>query len=246
MSDIVKAQFHGDTIEAIHGDGTAWVVVRPVCESLRISPQGQFARLNGAKWATIKMILTVAEDGKAREQLCIRLDKFPMWLATIQPSRVRAEVRAKLEAYQNECAEVLYEHFFGPRNKAANDGAIAMMAEAIALLTDRVRQLESGGGIISPQQREEIRYKAAEIARKRVLAGHAKSRLSASSSVYATLGGAVGWGGAGCKWDDLPVAKFPDAKAELARMHGYVEGVLATQNKAKQISLFDALKGRAA
>src|SRR5262245_59325551 len=42
-----------------------------------------------------------------------------MWLATIDPARVKPEVRPKLTHYQRDAARVLREHFFPP----ANDGA---------------------------------------------------------------------------------------------------------------------------
>ena len=41
--------------------------------------------------------------------------RSPARPATIEPSRVRPELRPKLELYQREAARVLRDHFFGPR-----------------------------------------------------------------------------------------------------------------------------------
>lgn len=43
----------------------------------------------------------------------LHLDALPMWLATIEPSRVAAEARPRLERFQLECAKALRDHFFG-------------------------------------------------------------------------------------------------------------------------------------
>jgi hypothetical protein len=50
-----------------------------------------------------------------------------MWLATIDTNRVAEHARAKLELYQNECAKVLHDHFFGRRQPP---GLVAGSAEA--------------------------------------------------------------------------------------------------------------------
>lgn len=137
MSDIVKVHFHGDTIEAIPGDGTAWVVVRRVCEALGIDTDSQRKKLRTMPWAVTVMNTATGPDGKNYQSFCIDLDSLPMWLATIQPSRVRPEIRPKLERYQKECARVLRDHFFGPRTVAQS---ISISPEALtAAITEGVK-----------------------------------------------------------------------------------------------------------
>lgn len=113
MTALVEVPFHGDKLQAVQATGSVWVVVRRVCEALGIDESGQRQKLKEKAWATTELISAVAEDGKVREAFAIHLDSLPMWLATIEPSRVRPEVRAKLIAYQRECARVLRDHFFG-------------------------------------------------------------------------------------------------------------------------------------
>lgn len=104
-------RFDGDNLNVIRCGDAVWVVVKRVCEALDIQPHGQAEKLKGKAWATTQMICAVAEDGKAREVFAISLDSLPMWLATIDPSKVRPEIRTKLEHYQVECARVLRDHF---------------------------------------------------------------------------------------------------------------------------------------
>jgi hypothetical protein len=115
MNALVPFDFHGDALSCIEQDGRLWVAVKPVCEALGIDNKGQQAKLSTKTWAVVEFISTTGADGKRYEMSCLDLDSLPMWLATIEPARVRAEVRAKLETYQKECARVLRDHFFGRR-----------------------------------------------------------------------------------------------------------------------------------
>lgn len=53
----------------------------------------------------------VAADGKMRNMVCLALRKFAGWLATINPNKVKASIRAKVIRYQNECDDVFYEYW---------------------------------------------------------------------------------------------------------------------------------------
>jgi P22_AR N-terminal domain len=125
---LVRVAFHGDQLQAVRDGDKVWVPIRRISEVFDLSHQGQFERLRGAPWAVIKMILTVAEDGKVRETACLDLDSFPMWLATIQPGRVKAEQRERLGLYQREAARVLRDHFFG----APSTSSLPSLDEIIA------------------------------------------------------------------------------------------------------------------
>jgi hypothetical protein len=109
--------FHGDSVLATKDpDGRVFVSVRRVCEALGLAVQAQLTKLHACSWATITMIVTVADDGKSREQAFIDLDGLPMWLATINPSKVDEALRPKLASYQREAAQVLRAHFCGSQS----------------------------------------------------------------------------------------------------------------------------------
>jgi hypothetical protein len=60
----------------------------------------------------------------------LRLDRLHGWLFTIDSPRVCEEIRERVQAYQRECYEVLYEHFCGKRkqiSREANDINIASL-----------------------------------------------------------------------------------------------------------------------
>lgn len=126
MSDIiplttVTVDFHGDRLEAITTpDGKVWVVLRRCCEALGIDTDSQRKRLTDPQrspWACT-VIMTVHDvSGRKQEACLIDLDTVPMWLATIDVSRVSEDARPKLLRYQIDCARVLRDHFFGSMKK---------------------------------------------------------------------------------------------------------------------------------
>jgi hypothetical protein len=111
---LASVPFRGGHLLAAQVDGEVFVPLLPLCDTLGVSLQGQLAKLRAKPWATIKMILSVAGDGKARQLAAVDLRSLPLWLATIEPSRVRPEAREALVAYQREAADVLYRHFLAP------------------------------------------------------------------------------------------------------------------------------------
>ena len=46
-----------------------------------------------------------------QEVFTIPLSKLNSWLFSINPNKVKPEVKAKLIEYKNECFEVLHKHF---------------------------------------------------------------------------------------------------------------------------------------
>jgi hypothetical protein len=117
---LVQVNVCGSVIEAGKDEnGEVWVPINGPCQRLDLATNGQIEKLKNARWATHKMILFVAADGKIREFFCIDLDSLPMWLATIHESKVKPDARPVLIAFQKEAKRVLAEHFFGRKSDAA-------------------------------------------------------------------------------------------------------------------------------
>lgn len=158
---LIKVPFHGHEIEVLEDQGERWLPLRPMCDRFGVSPQGQHLKLQSAEWATVKEMLTVAEDGKPREMTCLHLRSLAGWLFSIKPGKVKPEVRELLVAYQKEAAEVLYTHF----SAKATSPALASpeLVAQLAAVTDRLASLETKlaalagrpdypGGVIGPRE----------------------------------------------------------------------------------------------
>lgn len=141
---IQKFNFQGDSLNVLRDGDRLQVVVRGICDGLGLGYSSQLQKLKDKEWATVTLIVTVAEDGKAREMAMIDLDSLPMWLATIEPSRVAPHVRPKLVAYQRDVARVLRDHFFGAKSQAPDSTAlIGRLVDLVTSLEARLLAVES-------------------------------------------------------------------------------------------------------
>lgn len=118
-------QFHGQQIITAMAAGVAYVAMKPIVENLGMSWSTQFRKLNenSDKFNCVHMNM-VALDKKLRDVICIPLRKLNGWLFSINPSKVRHDIRSKLIAYQEECFSVLYEYWtkgdVKPKQKSRN------------------------------------------------------------------------------------------------------------------------------
>lgn len=127
---ITKVDFHGDALEAVERDGKVWVAGKSVCRALGVDDRSQQKKLKNKAWAVTVMITAPGTDGKNYQMWCIGLDSLPMWLATIEPSKVAARVRPKLVRFQLEAHRVLRDHFIGrPAELPADPSTTALVSE---------------------------------------------------------------------------------------------------------------------
>ncbi|EKP2170611.1 phage antirepressor N-terminal domain-containing protein [Salmonella enterica] len=128
--------FNGQQIITAMVAGVAYVAMKPIVENLGMSWTSQHRKLMddmaksnhphmsmvGQMAASSKFncrdISMVAADGKLRKLLCIPLKKLNGWLFSINPEKVRADIRDKLIKYQEECFTVLHDYW--TKGKAEN------------------------------------------------------------------------------------------------------------------------------
>lgn len=133
--------FHGATLEAVKVDETVWVSVRRMCEALGLDAEGQRQKLSNpdrAPWAVTFVTKVHDASGRNQDAFCIDLESVPMWLATIDTSRVTEEVRPKIVLYQREAAKALRDWFFGAKPMTRTE-ALRIALEA----SERADQLEA-------------------------------------------------------------------------------------------------------
>ncbi|MDT0208515.1 phage antirepressor N-terminal domain-containing protein [Serratia marcescens] len=122
-----SVQFHGQPIITAMVAGVAYVAMKPIVENLSMSWTTQHRKFmedmkktNHPHMSMVGNVHSkfnccdipmVAADGKIRNLLCIPLKKLNGWLFSINPSKVRADIRDKLIAYQEECFTVLHDYW---------------------------------------------------------------------------------------------------------------------------------------
>lgn len=122
---ITTIGFHGADLIVRAGDSpsTTLVAMKPVVEGMRLDWKSQHAKLkvHPVLGSTVVEITMVAEDGKPRAMTALPLNRLHFWLATIQPNKVKPEIRERVITFQTEAADVLFEHFFGQMIRARQD-----------------------------------------------------------------------------------------------------------------------------
>ena len=144
--------FYGDHLPAGQvADGTIWVPLRPICTALGLGWGSQYNRIQrDPVLAAAQGVFIMKTPGGDQRQVALPLKLLPGWLFGISASRVKPELRAKIERYQADCYEVLWTAFKGDilpppaRPSTATGAALALeIAEAIAALARQQLDLEA-------------------------------------------------------------------------------------------------------
>ena len=88
--------------------------IQPTIRQVKIQNKDEkpyFYEIQLALWQVI------FEEIGGYEYTVLPIRKLAGWLYSINPNKVKPEVKEKLELYQDECDEILYQDFFGPVSK---------------------------------------------------------------------------------------------------------------------------------
>lgn len=130
-----------------------FIALRHACDTLNISFSKQLQKLKSKHWATVAQRYTVSSDGKKREMIMVTRDTFTMWLATIEPTRVKEEARETLMVFQKEAVAALdsYFHEGGAIDPNATEDQLDRLAR---IANARMQLIERAKGIIQPDYLE--------------------------------------------------------------------------------------------
>ncbi|MFA0716367.1 phage antirepressor N-terminal domain-containing protein [Vibrio splendidus] len=135
MNNQIRVPFHGSNLFLIQHNGEPYTPMRPVVEGMGLDWSYQSRKLdsNKERWS-VAVIATVAQDSKNRDLLCIPLRKLFGWLQTLQPNRVRKEIRDKVIQYQNECDDVLWRYWNQETNQLPTPSTIPVTTKLLMTL----------------------------------------------------------------------------------------------------------------
>ena len=104
--------FNGQHLITTMAAGIAYVAMKPIVENIGLSWSSQVQKLLKMKdkfnYVDIDM---VAGDGRKRLMGCLPLKKLNCWLFSINPARVRDDIRDRLVRYQEECFTALHDYW---------------------------------------------------------------------------------------------------------------------------------------
>lgn len=115
MCELSPVTFHGDTIFCLTHENQPYTPAKPIVENLGLGWASQSQKLNSnkARWG-VTIIVIPSESGD-QQMLCLPVRKLPAYLASINPKKVRPELRAKIELYQAESDDALWNYWMNGR-----------------------------------------------------------------------------------------------------------------------------------
>ncbi|EDR0824994.1 phage antirepressor Ant [Salmonella enterica subsp. enterica serovar Lille] len=206
--------FNGQQILTAVAAGVTYVAMRQIVENIGIDWTGQSVKLRKMKDKfNCRDISMVAADGKLRKLLCIPLKKLNGWLFSINPEKVRADIRDKLIQYQEECFSVLHDywtkgHVFNPRKaKKALPGKITTEQQ------EAIKQLVMSRGQSLPKEKQ------------------AKAMITMWSSLKSHFG---------CSYKEISEEQFTEALSLAARVPLEGEFIDKQEKKTNELSAKEA------
>ena len=104
-------QFHGSTIFVVTHRSEPYAPIKPIVEDMGLTWEAQARKLrdNRDRWGMINMIIPSASGNQ--DTLCLPVRKLPAFFASINPNKVRPELRDRIRLYQDECDDALWNYW---------------------------------------------------------------------------------------------------------------------------------------
>ena len=115
MCTLSPVAFHGDTIFCVTLENQPYTPAKPIVENLGLGWASQSQKLNANKERWGVTIIVIPSESGEQQTLCIPVRKLPAFLASINPKKVRAELRERIELYQAECDDALWNYWMNGR-----------------------------------------------------------------------------------------------------------------------------------
>lgn len=147
MSDhLFPVPFYQDTLVIVDHDGQPFVAMKPIVDNMGLDWKTQHEKLTAKFSSVMGIIPTTGADGKTYEMVCLPLRKIPAFLYSVNPSKVKPELREKIVCYQSECDDALWDYWTqgaAVRQGVASDAQfISLNRMATALLKQLQRETD--------------------------------------------------------------------------------------------------------
>ncbi|MFZ6732436.1 phage antirepressor N-terminal domain-containing protein [Undibacterium sp. Ji42W] len=111
QTQIIPVPFYEDTLLMIGKDNEPMVAMKPIVENMGLDWGAQQIKLSEKFGSVSAIIPSTGGDGKTYNMICLPLRKLPAWLYSINPSKVKPELREKVIRYQEECDDALWNYW---------------------------------------------------------------------------------------------------------------------------------------
>ena len=116
----IAVPFHNSELYIVEYNGQPYTPMKPIVEGMGLDWKSQFAKLK-QRFAKGMVEITIPTNGGLQTMICLPIRKLPAWLYSIHANKVKPEFRDTVIMYQEECDDVLWEHWskkFNARQQA--------------------------------------------------------------------------------------------------------------------------------
>ncbi|MBO1550346.1 phage antirepressor N-terminal domain-containing protein [Yersinia pseudotuberculosis] len=106
----INVPFHGANLYVVNHNGEPYTPMKPIVEGMGMAWQTQHRKLT-ERFSKGITEMVIPSAGGSQSMTCLALRKLNGWLQTINPKKVKPEIRDKVVQYQEECDDVLYEYW---------------------------------------------------------------------------------------------------------------------------------------
>ncbi|EOI6456164.1 phage antirepressor N-terminal domain-containing protein [Yersinia enterocolitica] len=123
----INVPFHGANLYVVNHNGEPYTPMKPIVEGMGMAWQTQHRKLT-ERFSKGITEMVIPSAGGSQSMTCLSLRKLNGWLQTINPNKVKPEIRDKVIQYQDECDDVLYQYWtkgevVNPRKKSRQSSA---------------------------------------------------------------------------------------------------------------------------
>lgn len=143
MNEVVTVNFRGTEIYGLKSGELVYVALKPIVEAIGLSWGSQYNRVKRDPILSkgVFILKMPFGEGGPQDYVCLNLKRLNGWLFTINSNQIKdAGVRERVLVFQEECYDVLYDHFFGSHMPDVRESA--REAESLSLrLVSEARQI---------------------------------------------------------------------------------------------------------
>lgn len=157
----IAVPFHNTELFLIEHNGQPYTPLRQIVQGMGLDWASQFTKIK-QKFATcvVEITMQILGDDQSRSHTCIPVRKLPAWLYSVNPNKVKPELRDTVIKYQEECDDVLWDYWtkgkaINPRKSTPKDRE--NLRHAVSNLVSRVK-INFSDAYIMVQQRFNVEH----------------------------------------------------------------------------------------
>ncbi|WHP46367.1 phage antirepressor N-terminal domain-containing protein [Mannheimia bovis] len=133
--------FYGSDLITLKVEDVIYTAIRPIVEAIGLDWASQSVKLNKNKEKFGCCDIATPTNGGLQKMLCMPIKKLNGWLFSINPEKVRSDLKEKVICYQEECFEALYNYWHFGKAERSHIAPIEEPKFTHTLTSDELRDL---------------------------------------------------------------------------------------------------------